>query len=131
MKQQNKRVLIAKIGLDGHDRGAKVVARALLDAGIDVEYTGIRARVEDVIATSVQKDIGVLGLSFLSGDHMTLVPKILQQLKEAGKAELPVVVGGIILQQQVQELLAMGVKKVFLPGTPLQEIVGFIQSALA
>ncbi len=125
---KNRRVLIAKIGLDGHDRGAKVVARALLDAGVDVEYTGIRQKIEDIVAITIQKDVHILGLSFLSGDHMTMLPKVMKQLKDAGKETLPIIVGGIILKHQIPHLLEMGVKKVFLPGTPLQEIVGFIET---
>ncbi len=128
MKQQNKRILIAKIGLDGHDRGAKVVARALLDAGFEVHYTGIRQRPKSIIATLVEKKIDILGLSFLSGDHMTQVPRILQELERAGRKDVPVIVGGIILKQQIGELQAMGVNKVFLPGTPLQDIIGYFAS---
>jgi len=119
--------LIAKTGLDGHDRGAKVVARALCDAGADVLYTGIRQRVEHIVMTAAKEEVDVLGLSFLSGDHMTLVPMVIQQLKAAGLADLPVIVGGIILKHHIPELEKFGVKKVFLPGTPLNEIVAFVK----
>jgi len=128
MTDNKKRVLIAKIGLDGHDRGAKVVARALRDAGIDVIYTGIRQRIEDIVSLVVDNEVNVLGLSFLAGDHMTMVPKVKEQLKKSGHPDIPIVVGGIILQQQIPYLLEMGVKKVFLGGTPLEEIVEFIKT---
>ncbi len=127
MADNKKRVLIAKIGLDGHDRGAKVVARALRDAGIEVIYTGIRQTVEDIIAMIVGNDVNVLGLSFLAGDHMTMVPKIKEELQKTQTPDIPLIVGGIILHQQIPELLAMGVEKVFLSGTPMEEIVAFIE----
>lgn len=128
MKQRRTRILIGKIGLDGHDRGAKVVARALRDAGFEVIYTGIRQRIDDVVAAVVQEDVALVGLSFLSGDHMTQVPRVLASLKAAGRADVPVVIGGIILQHQVPTLMEMGVRKIFFPGTPLTEIVEGIQS---
>lgn len=128
MEQRKIRVLIGKIGLDGHDRGAKVVARALRDAGFEVIYTGIRQRIEDVVAAAVQEDVAVVGLSFLSGDHMTLVPRVLAGLKAAGRADMPLIIGGIILQHQAPELQEMGVRKIFLPGTPLNRIVEDIRS---
>lgn len=128
MEQRKIRVLIGKIGLDGHDRGAKVVARALRDAGFEVIYTGIRQRIEDVVAAAVQEDVAVVGLSFLSGDHMTLVPRVLAGLKAAGRADIPLIIGGIILQHQAPALLEMGVRKIFLPGTPLTRIVDDIRS---
>jgi len=127
MRKQKTRILIAKVGLDSHDRGAKIVARTLRDAGLEVIYTGIRQSVDQVIRAVVQEDVDLLGLSFLAGDHMVLVPKVIQGLKEKGKAEIPVLVGGIILKRHVQELAKIGVKKVFLPGTPLVEIVNYIQ----
>lgn len=128
MEQRKIRVLIGKIGLDGHDRGAKVVARALRDAGFEVIYTGIRQRIEDVVAAAVQEDVAVVGLSFLSGDHMTLVPRVLAGLKAAGRADMPLIIGGIILQHQAPALQEMGVRKIFLPGTPLNRIVEDIRS---
>jgi methylmalonyl-CoA mutase C-terminal domain/subunit len=127
MQKKKTRVLMAKVGLDSHDRGAKIVARSLRDAGLEVIYTGIRQSVDQVIRAVVQEDADLLGLSFLAGDHMVLVPKVIQGLKEKGRAEIPVLVGGIILKRHVQELVKMGVKKVFLPGTPLAEIVNYIQ----
>jgi len=127
MQKQKTRVLIAKVGLDSHDRGAKIVARSLRDAGLEVIYTGIRQSVDQVISAAVQEDVDLLGLSFLAGDHMVLVPRVIQGLKEKGRADIPVLVGGIILKRHVQELVKMGVKKVFLPGTPQVEIVNYIQ----
>jgi methylmalonyl-CoA mutase C-terminal domain/subunit len=127
MPNPKTRILIAKVGLDSHDRGAKIVARRLRDAGMEVIYTGIRQSVDQVAGAAVQEDVDALGLSFLAGDHMILVPRILQALKDNGKGDIPVVVGGIILKRQVEELLNMGVTKVFLPGTPSGEIVSYIQ----
>jgi methylmalonyl-CoA mutase C-terminal domain/subunit len=123
MEKRKIRVLIAKVGLDGHDRGAKIVARALKDAGVEVIYTGLRQRVDQVVNAALQEAVDVLGLSFLSGDHMVLIPKMMKALKEKGMNEIMVLVGGIILKGQVPELMKMGVSKVFLPGTPLEEIV--------
>jgi methylmalonyl-CoA mutase C-terminal domain/subunit len=119
--------LIAKIGLDSHDRGVKIVARTLRDAGLEVIYTGIRQSVAQVVRAAVQEDVDLLGLSFLAGDHLVLVPKVIQGLKEKGREDIPVLVGGIILKRHVQELTEMGVKKVFLPGTQQAEIVNYIQ----
>jgi methylmalonyl-CoA mutase C-terminal domain/subunit len=130
MEQRKIRILVGKIGLDGHDRGAKVVARALRDSGFEVIYTGVRQRIDDVVAAVVQEDVALVGLSFLSGDHMTLVPRVFDSLKAAGRADVPVVIGGIILQHQVPKLMEMGVRKVFFPGTPLSEIVQGIQSVV-
>ena len=127
MQKPKTRALIAKVGLDSHDRGAKIVARTLRDAGLEVIYTGIRQSVDQVIRAAVQEDVDLLGLSFLAGDHLVLVPKVIRGLKENGRGNIPVLVGGIILKHQVQELVEMGVKKVFLPGTPLVEIVNYIQ----
>jgi methylmalonyl-CoA mutase C-terminal domain/subunit len=126
-KGQKIRVLIAKVGLDGHDRGAKIVARALMDAGMEVIYTGLRQTVDKVVNAAVQEDVDVLGLSFLSGDHMVLIPKVMQRLKEEGVKDILVVVGGIILRRQIPELLKMGVRQVFMPGTPTAEIAGYIR----
>ena len=128
MEQRKIRILIGKVGLDGHDRGAKVVARALRDAGFEVIYTGIRQRIDDVVSAVVQEDVDVVGLSFLSGDHMTLVPRVFNALATAGRPDIPVVIGGIILEHQVSALTQMGVRKVFFPGTPLQQIVDDIRS---
>jgi methylmalonyl-CoA mutase C-terminal domain/subunit len=127
MEPRKIRVLIAKIGLDGHDRGAKVVARALRDAGMEVIYTGIRQTVANVVAAAVQEDVDVLGLSFLAGDHLVLVPNVIQKLQEAGRQDLPVVIGGIVLKRHIPGLMKLGVRNVFVPGTPLEEIVNYFK----
>jgi methylmalonyl-CoA mutase C-terminal domain/subunit len=131
MPKHKTRVLIAKVGLDSHDRGVKIVARTLRDAGHEVIYTGIRQSVDQVIRAAVQEDVDLLGLSFLAGDHMVLAPKVRQRLKDEGREDIKVLVGGIILKRHVQELIGMGVKKVFLPGTPMTEIVTYIQENLS
>jgi len=128
MEKRRIRVLITKVGLDGHDRGAKLVARALMDAGMEVIYTGIRQSVESTVNAAVEEDVDVIGLSFLSGDHMALVPKLLNRLIESGRDDMPVVVGGIILKRQIPDLMQIGVRGVFLPGTPMDEITDYIQS---
>ena len=120
------RVLVAKPGLDGHDRGAKVVARALRDAGIEVIYTGLRQTPEQVVEAAVQEDVDVLGLSILSGAHNTIVPKILDGLKEQGADDIAVLVGGIIPREDAEHLQGLGVEGVFGPGSPLQDIVDFV-----
>ena len=130
MNKRKTRVVIAKVGLDGHDRGAKIVARHLMKAGMEVIYTGLRQTVDQVVNTAIQEDADVLGLSFLSGDHMVLVPKIMQELKEKGKEDLMVLAGGIILKRHIPELMKLGVREVFLPGTPPAEIVEYIKSNL-
>jgi len=130
MERRKIRVLMAKVGLDGHDRGAKLVARTLRDAGMEVIYTGIRQTVEQVVKTAVQEDVDVVGLSFLAGDHMVLVPKVIRGLRESGKGDALVLVGGIILKRQVRDLEAMGVKKVFLPGTPPARIADYIRESV-
>jgi methylmalonyl-CoA mutase, C-terminal domain len=117
---------MAKVGLDGHDRGAKVVARALKDAGMEVVYTGIRQTPDQVVAAVLQEGVDVVGLSFLSGDHMILIPKVLDGLKAKGVDNVLIVVGGIILAHQVPALLKMGVHRVFPPGTRPSEIVDYI-----
>jgi len=127
MAKRKIRVLVAKVGLDGHDRGAKIVARTLKDAGMEVIYLGLRQTVEKIISATIQEDVDVLGLSFLSGDHLVLVPKVMHGLKKKDIEHVIVVVGGIILRRHIPELMKMGVKKVFLPGTPLEEIVEYIK----
>ena len=124
------RVLIAKVGLDGHDRGAKIVARSLMDAGMEVVYTGLRQTAEQIAAAAVQEDVDVVGLSFLAGDHMVLAPKVLLTLAKKGLKNIMVIAGGIILKHQIPELKKMGVQEVFLPGTPPAEIVYYIQENL-
>src|SRR6476620_1515539 len=122
------RVVLAKVGLDGHDRGIKVVARALRDAGFHVIYAGLWLAPEAVVRSVADEDADWLGLSLLSGAHMTLVPRVLQLLREAGLEHVGVLVGGIIPEPDVPKLLEMGVARVFGPGTSLDEIVAFLQA---
>jgi len=121
------RVLLAKVGLDAHDRGVRIVARFLRDAGMEVIYTGLRSTADEVVNTALQEDVDVVGLSFLAGDHMVLTPKVLAGLKEQGKDDVLVLVGGIIPKKHVPELTKLGVDKVFLPGTTPEEIITCIQ----
>jgi len=127
MTERKIRVLVAKPGLDGHDRGAKVVAAALRDAGMEVIYTGLHQTPEMIASAAVQEDVDVVALSILSGAHMTLVPRILELLRQEGLDHVLVVVGGIIPEEDRRALEAMGVGKVFGPGTPTSEAVRFIQ----
>jgi methylmalonyl-CoA mutase C-terminal domain/subunit len=120
------RVVIAKPGLDGHDRGAKVIARALRDAGMEVIYTGLRQTPEMIVAAALQEDADVIGLSILSGAHMHICPKVMSLLKEKGLEHVKVVVGGIIPDVDRPKLQAMGIAGIFLPGSPMQDIVDFI-----
>jgi methylmalonyl-CoA mutase C-terminal domain/subunit len=120
------RVVIAKPGLDGHDRGAKVIARALRDAGMEVIYTGLRQTPEQVASAALQEDADVIGLSILSGAHMHICPRLMQLLHEKGMDDVLVVVGGIIPDVDIPRLREIGVKGIFLPGTPMQEIIDFI-----
>jgi methylmalonyl-CoA mutase, C-terminal domain len=121
------RVLVAKPGLDGHDRGAKVIARALRDAGMEVIYTGLRQTPEMVVNAALQEDVDVIGLSILSGAHTMIVPRIAELLREQKMDDVLVLVGGIIPEQDIPALMAAGVKGVFQPGTPLDDIVQFIR----
>ena len=127
MVKKMTHILISKLGLDGHDRGAKLVAHALKHAGMDVTYLGIRHTVSQVVDTAIKTKVDYVGLSFLAGDHMTLVRKLVQELKERQADNIKLIVGGIIMQDHVPELKSMGVQHVFLPGTPLTEIVNYIQ----
>ena len=120
------RVVIAKPGLDGHDRGAKVIARALRDAGMEVIYTGLRQTPEQIVTAALQEDADVIGLSILSGAHNHIAPRLMELLKEKGLDDVLVVIGGIIPDVDVPRLKAIGIKGVFLPGTPMQEIIDFI-----
>jgi len=122
------RVLIAKPGLDGHDRGAKVVARALRDGGLEVIYTGLRQTPEQIVEAAVQEDVDAIGLSILSGAHDMLVPKVLQLMKEKGIMDVLLLVGGIIPKDDIPSLKDMGVDGVFGPGTPTSEVVNFIKA---
>ncbi|MHA2362650.1 MAG: cobalamin B12-binding domain-containing protein [Candidatus Hodarchaeales archaeon] len=121
------RVLIAKPGLDGHDRGAKIVARALRDAGMEVIYTGLRQTPEHIVAAAIQEDVHVIGLSSLSGAHMTLFPKVVKLLKEEGAEDKIIIGGGIIPENDRKELETIGIAKLFGPGTPTDEIVTYIR----
>ncbi len=120
------RVLIAKPGLDSHDRGAKIVARALRDAGMEVIYTGLRQTPEQIVETALQEDVDVIGLSILSGAHMTLFPRIMELLREKGLTDVLVFAGGIIPEEDIPELKKMGIKEVFGPGTPTEKIVKYV-----
>ncbi len=121
------RVLIAKPGLDGHDRGAKVVARALRDAGMEVIYTGLHQTPETIVETALQEDVDVIGISILSGAHMTYFPRILKLMKEKGLEDVLLFGGGIIPEEDKVELEKMGVGKLFGPGTPTEEIVNYVK----
>src|SRR5271168_1323561 len=125
------RVVLAKVGLDGHDRGIKVVARALRDAGMEVIYAGLWQTPEAVVRTALDEDADWLGLSLLSGAHLTLIPRVLDLLRQAGVGHVGVLVGGIIPECDIPKLTAMGVARVFTPGTTIQEIVDFLQQRSA
>jgi methylmalonyl-CoA mutase C-terminal domain/subunit len=125
------RVLVAKPGLDGHDRGAKIIARVLRDAGMEVVYTGIRQTPEMIAEAALQEDVDVIGLSILSGAHLELFPQIFAGMKARGMEDVVVVAGGIIPDQDRAALLDMGVKAVFGPGTPTPDIVEFVRGAVA
>jgi methylmalonyl-CoA mutase cobalamin-binding domain/chain len=125
------RVLVAKVGLDGHDRGAKVVARVLRDAGMEVVYTGLHRTPEQVVSAAVQEDVDVIGISLLSGAHMTLVPRLLELLKEQGAEDIAVVVGGVIPDEDVPELRKLGAAEVFLQDTTPDTIVSRMRDIAA
>jgi len=127
MSERKIRVLVAKPGLDGHDRGAKLVARALRDAGMEVIYTGLRQTPEMIAETALQEDVHVVGLSILSGAHMALAPKIVAQLRESELEDVLVIIGGIVPEEDVEPLRRLGVHGVFGPGTSTEEIISFIQ----
>ncbi len=124
------RVVVAKPGLDGHDRGAKIIARALRDAGMEVIYTGLHQTPEQIAETVIQEDAHAVGLSILSGAHMTLVPRVVALLKDQGADDVVVTVGGTIPQDDIPELKELGVAEVFTPGASTQEIIDFIRSAV-
>ena len=125
------RVVVAKPGLDGHDRGAKIIARALRDAGMEVIYTGLHQTPEQIAATAIQEDADAVGLSILSGAHMTLVPRVMNLLREQGAEDVVVTVGGTIPADDAPELKRLGVAEVFTPGTSTDEIVEFVRGAVA
>jgi methylmalonyl-CoA mutase C-terminal domain/subunit len=131
MSEKKIRVLIAKPGLDGHDRGAKIVARALRDAGMEVIYSGLRQTPEMIAATAVQEDVDVIGLSILSGAHNTLCPRLLGLLAEKGMTDVTVLIGGIIPEADITALKKAGIAEIFLPGTSTQDIIKFIQDRMA
>jgi methylmalonyl-CoA mutase C-terminal domain/subunit len=124
------RVVVAKPGLDGHDRGAKIIARALRDAGMEVIYTGLHQTPEQIVETVLQEDADAVGLSILSGAHMTLVPRVVELLGEQGAGDVVVTVGGTIPADDIPELKKLGVAEVFTPGSPTREIVDFIRGAV-
>ena len=128
MEEEKIRVLVAKPGLDGHDRGAKVIARALRDAGMEVIYTGLRQTPEMIVQAALQEDVDVIGLSILSGAHMSLVPRILELKKQAGLNDVAVFLGGIIPEADAKALIKLGVKAVYGPGTPTTQVVEDIRS---
>jgi len=127
MQNERKiRVLIAKPGLDSHDRGAKIIARALRDAGMEVIYTGLKQTPEQIVETALQEDVDVIGLSILSGAHRTLFPRIIELLKQKGLTDVLIVAGGIIPEEDVPKMKNLGIKEIFGPGTPTNKIVQFV-----
>ena len=131
MPEKKIRVLIAKPGLDGHDRGAKIIARALRDAGMEVIYTGLRQTPEMIASAAAQEDVNVIGLSILSGAHNTIGPRLMDLLREKGMGDATVVIGGIIPEADIPGLKQAGIAEIFLPGTPTQAIVDFIRQRVA
>jgi methylmalonyl-CoA mutase C-terminal domain/subunit len=127
VQEKKIRVLVAKPGLDSHDRGAKVVARALRDAGMEVIYTGLRQTPEQIVETVLQEDVDVLGLSILSGAHMTLFPRIAKLMKQKGLDDVVVFAGGIIPEEDVPTLKKLGIREIFGPGTPTETVVNFVR----
>jgi methylmalonyl-CoA mutase, C-terminal domain len=125
------RIVVAKPGLDGHDRGAKIIARALRDAGMEVIYTGLHQTPEQIAETAIQEDADAVGLSILSGAHMTLVPRVVELLADQGASDVVVTVGGTIPADDIPELKRLGVAEVFTPGAPTDEIVEFVKRAVA
>lgn len=130
MGEKRIRVLLAKVGLDGHDRGIKTVARYLMDAGMEVIFSGLRSTPEQVVNAALEEDADVVGLSFLAGDHMVLAPKVIDGLKKKGLGDVMVLLGGVILKRDIPALGQLGVAQVFLPGTPPGEIARFIDSRI-
>lgn len=128
MAKRKLRILVAKPGLDGHDRGAKVISRALRDAGFEVIYTGLRRTPEEIVSAAVQEDVDLIGLSILSGAHNVLFPKIIQLLEQQGVEDVRVIAGGIIPEKDIPGLKKIGISEIFLPGTSSQEIVDWINT---
>lgn len=131
MTEKKIRVLIAKPGLDGHDRGAKIIARALRDAGMEVIYTGLRQTPEMIASAAAQEDVDVIGLSILSGAHNTLAPQLMELLKQKGMSDVTVLLGGTIPEADIPTLKKAGIAEIFLPGTSTQDIVAFIRKRAA
>jgi methylmalonyl-CoA mutase C-terminal domain/subunit len=130
-KERKIRVLIAKPGLDSHDRGAKIVARALRDAGMEVIYTGLRQTPEQIVETALQEDVDVIGLSILSGAHMTLFPKVMQLLKKKDMTDVKVFAGGIIPEEDIPALKKAGIKEIFGPGTPTSTLIEYVKNSVS
>lgn len=128
MNQRKIRVLVAKPGLDGHDRGAKVIARALRDAGMEVIYTGLRQTPEMIATAAMQEDVDAVGISILSGAHKTLCPRIVELMHQNGMNDTLILVGGIVPNEDIADLKAKGISEVFLPGTSTEDIVGYIRN---
>jgi len=128
-EQKTHRILIGKPGLDGHDRGAKFIARALRDAGFEVVYTGIRRTPEEIAAAAVQEDVSAVGLSSLSGAHLSLFPAVVEALEKAGAGNIPVIGGGVIPDEDIGPLKDAGINDVFTPGTPVEHIIAVFRSA--
>jgi methylmalonyl-CoA mutase C-terminal domain/subunit len=131
MPEKRIRVLIAKPGLDGHDRGAKIIARALRDAGMEVIYTGLRQTPEMIASAAAQEDVDVIGLSILSGAHNTLAPQLMELLKQKGMGDVTVLLGGTIPEADISTLKKAGIAEIFLPGTSTQDIVTFVRQRVA
>jgi methylmalonyl-CoA mutase C-terminal domain/subunit len=130
MTRKKIRILVAKPGLDGHDRGAKVICRALRDAGMEVIYTGLRRTPEEIVSAAVQEDVDLIGLSILSGAHSILFPRIMKLLEEKEAGDIPVIAGGIIPEKDIPKMKRAGIREIFLPGTSTQEIIDWIHSSL-
>lgn len=130
VRRNQIRVLLAKVGLDGHDRGVRTVARYLADAGMEVVYHGLRSTPDEVVKTAVEQNVDVVGMSFLAGDHMVLAPKVIDGLRAARRREIMVLLGGIIPARDIPTLKQVGANEVFLPGTPPDQIIQYIQSQL-
>lgn len=128
MAKRKIRILIAKPGLDGHDRGAKVISRALRDAGFEVIYTGLRRTPGEIVNTAIQEDVNVIGLSILSGAHTVLFPKIMNLLKEKGIDNIEVIAGGVIPEKDIPKMKKLGISEIFLPGSSTQDIVRWIEA---
>ncbi len=131
MSDEKIKVLIAKPGLDGHDRGAKIIARGLRDAGFEVVYTGLHQTPEEIVATSIQEDVDVIGVSSLAGAHMYLFPRIVELLVEKGAEDIPVFGGGIIPEDDIPVLVKAGIKAIFTPGSPVDETINWIRENVA